>query len=190
VLAAHTNAALWLSPDDPFGYQFNPLADGTAFTLAPDVALTVSAVSAPGHTQGSTVYQLGDAVLFTGDTLFLESVGRPDLADQAEQFAHALYRSLHERVLTLPDDILVMPAHVGVEVPVHAGELVTRTLGELRRTLPALALSEDAFVAWAISRVTDRPPNYQAIVKINAGLEQLVGDPQELENGPNRCAIA
>jgi glyoxylase-like metal-dependent hydrolase (beta-lactamase superfamily II)/rhodanese-related sulfurtransferase len=189
-LTAATGAPLWLSPHDPFAYDFQPLTDGTSFALDDAVALDVSAVAAPGHTQGSTVYQLGRAALFTGDTLFLESVGRPDLADEAESFAHALYRSLHERVLALPDDVLVLPAHVGMEVPVESGVLTTRTLGDLRRTLPALALSEPDFVAWAVSRVTDRPPNYTSIVKINAGLEKLIGDPSELENGPNRCAIA
>jgi len=55
------------------------------------------------------MYQLGHSAVFTGDTVFLESVGRPDLADQAEAFAHSLYRSVHERVLPLDGDIMVFP---------------------------------------------------------------------------------
>ncbi len=189
-LAAATGAALWLNPADPFDFDFEPLSDGRAIPLAPGVELTVSAVSVPGHTEGSTMYQLGHAAIFTGDTLFLESVGRPDLADQAESFAHNLYRSLHERVLPLTDEIVVFPAHYGAGVTVHAGEFVARPLGALRRSLPALALTEVEFVAWAVANVKDRPPNFRRIVLINAGREELGSEAAELELGPNRCAIA
>ena len=189
-LVEATGAQLLLSPSDPFEFNFTPLTDGLRIELTSDVALTVSAVSVPGHTEGSTMYQLGEAAIFTGDTLFLESVGRPDLADQAAEFAENLYRSLHERILTLGDDTMVFPAHYGAAVPVVAGAFVARPLGELRSTLPALALSEADFVAWAIANVTDRPPNYQRIVRINAGRDGIDADAAEMELGPNRCAIA
>jgi glyoxylase-like metal-dependent hydrolase (beta-lactamase superfamily II) len=136
------------------------------------------------------MYQLGEYAIFTGDTLFLESVGRPDLAEQAESFAHNLFHSLHERVLPLSDDITVFPAHYGAGVEVHSDEFVARPLGELRHSLPALALGEDDFVRWAIENVKDRPPNYQSIVLVNAGRKELSGEDTELELGPNRCAVA
>lgn len=189
-LVAATGAALWLNASDPFNFAFEPLTDGRAIELAPGVQLSVSAVSVPGHTEGSTMYQLGDSAIFTGDTLFLESVGRPDLADQAESFAHSLYRSLHERVLPLSDSITVFPAHYGSGVEVHSGQFLARRLGELRSTLPALALSEEEFVAWALANVKDRPPNYQHIVLVNMGRETLGEGSAEMELGPNRCAIA
>ena len=190
-LALDEGAELDLNPQDPFNYDFTALTDGFEIALAEGVALTVSAVTTPGHTEGSTMYRLGTSALFTGDTLFLESVGRPDLADQAEPFARSLFHSLHERVLPLDDDTLVLPAHYGDGVEVHAGELVSRQLGQLRRELSVLNMNEDDFVAWAVASVKDRPPNYVEIVRFNAGLseldlEQLVS----LEAGPNRCAIA
>ena len=189
-LARRNGATLLLSASDPFEFDFKPLVDGLIIALNDDVELTVSAVSVPGHTEGSTMYQLGAAAIFTGDTLFLESVGRPDLADHAEDFAHNLFQSLHERVLPLSDSTVVFPAHYGVTVEVHAGQFVARPLGELRSSLPALVLSESDFVAWAIANVKDRPPNYQRIVRINAGVETMVSDSAEVELGPNRCAIA
>lgn len=189
-LVATTGAQLWLNPSDDFTFDFEPLSDGRSIVLAPGVELTVSAVSVPGHTEGSTMYQLGHSAVFTGDTVFLESVGRPDLADQAEAFAHSLYHSVHERVLPLDDDITVFPAHYGAVVEVKANEFVARRLGELRITLPALALSESDFVAWAIANVKDRPPNYQHIVAINAGRESVSQESAQLELGPNRCAVA
>jgi glyoxylase-like metal-dependent hydrolase (beta-lactamase superfamily II) len=189
-LAVETGATLCLNPADPYVFEFSALYDGRQIELAPGVSLSVSSVSVPGHTEGSTMYQLGSLAVFTGDTLFLESVGRPDLADQAEPFAHDLYRSLHERILPLEDSTLVFPAHFGAVVEVHAGQFVTRPLGELRPSLPALALDESDFVAWAVKNVKDRPPNYKRIVRINSGLEQASGDVAEIEIGPNRCAIA
>jgi glyoxylase-like metal-dependent hydrolase (beta-lactamase superfamily II)/rhodanese-related sulfurtransferase len=189
-LVARTGATLLLSPSDPFTFEYEALSDGRRIELGDDVALTVSAVSVPGHTEGSTMYQLGEAAIFTGDTLFLESVGRPDLADKADVFAANLYQSLHERVMPLPDAAMVFPAHYGSVVDVHAGRFVAKPLGELRANLPALALSETEFIAWAVKNVKDRPPNYQRIVRINAGLDLVDADAQEMELGPNRCAIA
>jgi glyoxylase-like metal-dependent hydrolase (beta-lactamase superfamily II) len=189
-LAAETGAALWLNPADPFSFDFEPLADGKLIELAPGIDLRVASVSVPGHTEGSTMYQLGENAIFTGDTLFLESVGRPDLADQAEGYAHHLFHSLHDRVLPLNDGIVVFPAHFGQGVEVHAQQFVARELGSLRQTLPALAFNEDEFVEWALANVKDRPGNYRQIVDINAGQEQLKADADELEVGPNRCAIA
>lgn len=189
-LVARSGATLLLSPSDPFHFDFEPLRDGRRIELAPRVELTVSAVSVPGHTEGSTMYELGTSAIFTGDTLFLESVGRPDLADHAEEFAHNLYKSLHERVLPLADDTMVFPAHYGAAVEVHAGQFVARPLGQLRNVLPALVMDEADFVDWAVASVKDRPPNYQRIVRINAGSEALAEDAAEMELGPNRCAIA
>ncbi len=190
LLVEATGATLRLSAADPFNFDFVALNDGQLIELSDGIGLGVSAVSVPGHTEGSTLFSLGDAAIFTGDTLFLESVGRPDLADQAEEFANLLYRSLHEKVLPLGDATMVFPAHYGASVEIHADEFVARALGELRSRLPALAFSEDAFVRWAIANVKDRPPNYQHIVLINAGSETLNDDSFDLELGPNRCAIA
>ena len=189
-LAAAARAALWLNPADPFRFDFEPLVDGKSIELAPGVDLVVSSVSVPGHTEGSTMYQLGQHAIFTGDTLFLESVGRPDLADEAEGYAHHLFHSLHERVLPLSNDIMVFPAHFGAGVEVNSGHFVSRQLGELRDSLPPLALSEDEFVRWAVANVKDRPGNYRQIVGINAGQAELDGSAAELEFGPNRCAVA
>jgi hypothetical protein len=84
---------------------------------------------------------------------------------------------------------MVFPAHYGSSVAVYSKQFVAKPLGDLRNVLPALALDEEDFVHWAIANVKDRPPNYQAIVLVNAGRAPL-GDDSEMELGPNRCAIA
>ena len=136
------------------------------------------------------MYQLGHAAVFTGDTVFLESVGRPDLADQAEPFAHSLYRS---RART---GVAARRRHHGLSRALRrrrggeGHEFVARPLGELRSRCRHWRSSESEFVAWALANVKDRPPNYQHIVSINAGRETVDDESAQLELGPNRCAVA
>lgn len=165
-------------------------AAGVEIELDASLGVVVAALATPGHTVGSTTFALGDTALFTGDALFIESVGRPDLAEKAASFAAALFASLHDIILQSPDETLVFPAHFGPSVHVAQGVPVAATLGELRRTLPALSMDESEFVGWAARRAAKRPPNYVEIVNANAAdlrLDDLTRS--SLELGPNRCAV-
>ncbi len=189
-LAAQTGATLHLNPADTFAFEYTPLADGDTFALGSTAAFAVAALRTPGHTQGSTVYFVDQQVVLTGDTLFVDGVGRPDLAERAAEFAHNLYRSLHERVLTLPDAAFVMPGHYSDAVRVRPDIAVGARLGELRATLPPLSFDEATFVAWATERATTRPPNYVEIITANMGRSELPrAELARLEAGPNRCAV-
>jgi glyoxylase-like metal-dependent hydrolase (beta-lactamase superfamily II) len=127
-------------------------------------------------------------VVFSGDTIFVDGVGRPDLAEKATEFAHNLYSSLHDTVLNLRGDILVLPGHYGDSVVVRPDQPVGATLDELRAALPELALDESGFVAWATARSTPRPPNYVEIITANMGRSEQPADVlRSLEAGPNRC---
>ncbi len=186
-----TGATLHLNPADTFDFDYEPLADGQGFELPGGPGLAVRAVHAPGHTRGSTTYLVDGAALLTGDTLFVESVGRPDLADRAEAFAGALYTTLHQKILVLPDSVLVMPGHYGDTVTVRPDDPVAAALGELRRHLDPLGYDEAAFVAWAAGRSTVKPPNYHAIIEANMGRTDAPLDTlRDLESGPNHCAVA
>lgn len=190
LLAETTGAQLVVNGADAFAYGGVEVADGMVIDLGGAVTVEVHVTPTPGHTVGSTTFSLGDEVLFTGDTLFIESVGRPDLADQAREFASALYDSLHAKVLAHADGALVLPAHFGPSVPVHAGEFVGARIGDLRETLPALSLDREAFIDWASSRATPRPPNYVDIVAANISGEPVDDERRALlEQGPNRCAV-
>lgn len=190
-LADATGATLYLNPADTFDFAYTPLRDGDHYELPGGVAMSVAAMHTPGHTMGSTMYFVGDDAVLTGDTLFVEGVGRPDLADKAEEFAHNLYRSLQERVLTLPESTFVLPGHYSEGVPVHPHVPVGAPLADLRRTLEPLQLEEDDFVTWATARAVPRPPNYVEIVKANMGRpETSLALLQTLELGPNRCSAS
>jgi len=185
-----TGATLHLNGADTFAFDYIPLRDGDTFELGAGSSFSVAALRTPGHTQGSTVYFLDERAALTGDTLFVDGVGRPDLAERAEEFAHDLYQSLQERVLVLPDDAVVLPGHYGDRVPVPPDKPVAATLGELRETLTPLSFDEDAFVEWATERATPRPPNYVEIITINMGRSELPrNELARLEAGPNRCSV-
>ncbi len=129
--------------------------------------------------------------MLSGDTLFVDSVGRPDLADRAEEFAHTLYHSLHDKVLLLPDDALVLPGHYGENVVVRPDRPVGATLGDLRQTLAPLSYDEDEFVSWVTAHMAPRPPNYAEIIRANMGRADLpLLALRHLEVGPNRCSVS
>jgi len=189
-LAETVGATLHLNPADDFGFAYEPIADGQRFDLPGGVSLGAVTVLTPGHTRGSTAYVVGDRAVLTGDTLFVDGVGRPDLAERAAEFARNLYRSLTERILVLGDEVLVLPAHYGASVAVRPDEPVEIALGALRRELAALSWPEQEFVAWATERSTPRPPNYEAIIRANAAGRSIAASVRAgLELGPNRCSV-
>lgn len=188
VLAEATGAQLHLNPADPFDFPYEPLVDGQWLTLGAETHFGVTAFATPGHTRGSAVFEVGGRALLTGDTLFVDGVGRPDLADHAEEFARDLHRSLHAKVIALPAEAVALPAHYGEAVTVTPDHIVGASLGELRASVPQLSWDEERFVGWASSRATPRPPHYADIVRINMGAQVPLEVCRRLELGPNRCA--
>ena len=187
-LARQSGAMLFLPDQGRVSFPFTTMRDGD--TLATPTLL-LRAFHTPGHTPESTCYLLNNHFLFTGDTLFPGSIGRPDLeADERETQirASALYQSLH-KLLSLPPDTLVLPAHTSAPVPFD-GIPIAATLAEIDEQVEILHASREAFLQQILARIPATPPNYHQIVKLNEmGLlpENGVTD---LEAGANRCAIS
>jgi glyoxylase-like metal-dependent hydrolase (beta-lactamase superfamily II) len=128
--------------------------------------------------------------LFTGDTLFLAGVGRPDLEaspDEARNRARLLYGSL--RLLELPDDTLILPGHTSAPVAFD-GRPIGAELREVRDRTVLLRAAEAEFVEAILERIPPTPPNHHRIVALNEAGTLPDGDPTELEAGANRCAVA
>jgi glyoxylase-like metal-dependent hydrolase (beta-lactamase superfamily II) len=186
VLAEASGARLHLPAQERVAYPFHALRDGDVLTIG---AARLQAIHTPGHTEESASYMLDGQALMTGDTLFLEAVGRPDLEaspDQARARAHLLYHSL-QRLLALPPATLILPGHTGA--PVAFDDIpLTAPLDEITRQIKALALSEETFVAWLLAHIPPAPPHHDRIVKLNEAGLLPEGDPTDLEAGANRCA--
>jgi glyoxylase-like metal-dependent hydrolase (beta-lactamase superfamily II) len=187
-LADATGATLYLPKQERVSFEHRSLRDGEEVAVG-DATLT--ALHTPGHTPESTTYRLGDDALFTGDTLFPEGVGRPDLdADAAEgrRKARVLYRSL-QRLVQFPYDVMVLPGHASEPVPFD-GKIVGAPLGMVTREVEALQWSEDRFVETILERVPPTPPNYETIIDRNReGTWPDDPDLVDLEAGGNRCAV-
>ncbi|AGN00813.1 beta-lactamase domain protein [Salinarchaeum sp. Harcht-Bsk1] len=175
-------------------YEYDPLSDGEVVELG-DVE--IEALHTPGHTTEMTNYLVDDELLLTGDTLFLDSVGRTELqfgeADAARG-AELLYDSLHETVLDHPGDAKVLPGHLSVANDGRyetgsPGEPHVARLGDLRATLDLLGLDRERFVEQLAENAPEKPPNYERVIAINTGKATLdEGEATELELGPNNCA--
>jgi glyoxylase-like metal-dependent hydrolase (beta-lactamase superfamily II) len=186
-LASQSGASLYLPDQDRVAYPFTAIQDGDELEIG---AARLKALHTPGHTGESTCYLLDGQALFTGDTLFLSGVGRPDLeatADEAAKRARLLYRSL-QRLLGLPPETLILPGHTGEPVAFD-GRAVAAPLGQVRGQTELLQVPESTFIELLLARIPPTPPNHQRIVELNEAGILPDGDPTELEAGANRCAV-
>lgn len=199
-LARATGATYWLHPYDgihpldvlPATIPFEWLHDGQQFALGRAV---LRAIHVPGHTLGITALLLEDdgrRFLFSGDTIFLRSIARPDLGGRGEAWAPLYYHSLYEKLLTLPDDTLVLPGHFSSPQEARAEGLFAGRLGDLKRANAELAMpNQDAFVKHILASLPVFPPQYVDIKRVNTGLLQPdEAKANELELGKNVCALA
>lgn len=185
-LASQTGATLYYSAREEYKIQAEKLDDGNELKIG---SKKINVIHTPGHTAGSMTYIFDNKYVFSGDILFVEGIGRPDLRDQAEQFAQELYDTLHNKLLALPTDSKIFPTHHGEGVkPTENG--IYYTTVEMAKKLQLLDLSKDEFVKKVVSITTPRPMNYAMIIKVNKGI--IPPNPMmipDLEMGPNRCSV-
>src|SRR5581483_10774953 len=145
--------------------------------------LRLRALATPGHTPEHLAYLLLDgdrpATLFSGGSLLVGAVARTDLIapDRTEALARDLWRSLHERILTLPDALAVYPTHgAGSFCSAPAGGERTTTIGREKRTNPLLgAPDEDAFVARLLGGLGSYPHYFRRMREVNRRGPRLYG---------------
>ena len=148
------------------GYPYDALADGDEVSAG---SVAVTCIHTPGHRPEHCCF-LADGCLFTGDSLFVGAVARPDLAIEAREGAEGMFHSLH-RLLELADDVVVFPGHVaGSLCGTGMSSDPSSTIGAERRGNPLLALTTVTdFVDETSGVSTPRPPNMERIVEINRG---------------------
>jgi glyoxylase-like metal-dependent hydrolase (beta-lactamase superfamily II)/rhodanese-related sulfurtransferase len=181
-------------PDFELRQRVAPLTDGQILRIggAEGVTIEVRIIRTPGHTPGSTSYLIGGAYLLTGDTIFVTSVGRPDLGGHVVEWGQMLFDTLRRKMASLPDEIVVLPAHYAGVQEMRDDGLVIGRLGHLRESVPELQImSEDEFVEAVRAAVKDPPPAYAEIIKVNLGLQDAAAEKlTEWELGKNQCAAA
>jgi glyoxylase-like metal-dependent hydrolase (beta-lactamase superfamily II) len=174
--------------------SFQPIKDGETFRIG---KIEIQAIATPGHTTESTCYLINKEALISGDTLFVESIGRPDLEKGdagAAKGAGFLFDSLHQRLLTLPETLKIFPGHFSGAIKFDSAPL-TAQLGDLRGKINLLKADKEAFIKTIVASLPAKPPNYDMIIAINEGKTEFdfsgagMMSPTDWEAGPNRCAV-
>jgi glyoxylase-like metal-dependent hydrolase (beta-lactamase superfamily II) len=175
VALAHTTTAVYrLHESAEVHVPFTPLRDGEQIELG---NTRIRVVHTPGHSPESVSLVVTDLkrgtdpwFVLTGDTLFVGAVGRPDLPGRARENAAQLYTSIHEKLLTLPDDLEIYPGHFSGSL---CGEGLSgkpsSTIAFERRWNSTLALDQDAFMA-ALADVPAKPARMEQILALNRGV--------------------
>jgi glyoxylase-like metal-dependent hydrolase (beta-lactamase superfamily II) len=171
-------------------FPFRPLAVGDQIAFG---RATLRVEHTPGHTLGSVCLLADDGggLALTGDFLFVQSIGRPDLAGKTREWAKLLWASLEGARRTWPGELLVLPAHYAGERERRADRAVAARFDVIAATNEAAAIQDErAFQAWIAAHTSPAPDAYRTIKLANLGLMTLSEtDAEIVEVGPNQCAI-
>ncbi|HKP36767.1 MAG TPA: MBL fold metallo-hydrolase [Pyrinomonadaceae bacterium] len=173
-LAELTGAEYCLHESADVAFDFTPLTDEQKLELG---NVTIDVLHRPGHTPESISLLVTDKTrgpepwfLLTGDTLFVGSIGRPDLPGRAEESAAEIYHSLHEKILTLPDALEIYPAHFAGSVcgAGMSGKPMS-TIAFEKRWNPVLSLDRQDFIDKLTTGLPAKPAEMTAILRANRG---------------------
>ncbi|MFE8700195.1 MBL fold metallo-hydrolase [Cytobacillus sp. FJAT-54145] len=191
-IAEATGAAYWLPPKDAeeVTFEYSALEDGNEVKIG-HTTINIHALYSPGHTIGSTSFIVDEKFLLSGDILFIDSIGRPDLAGKAEDWVGDLRESLYKRYKELSNDLMVLPAHFMIIDELNEDGSVAKKLGTLFAENHGLNIEdEDEFRKLVTENLPPQPNAYQEIRETNMGKITPDDDKQrEMEIGPNRCAV-
>lgn len=190
---AEKSGAKYYLPEKDAGevtFDYNKLEEGQDITVG-TTNIKIQPLYSPGHTIGSTSLIIDDQYLITGDILFIESIGRPDLAGKAEDWVSDLRSTLYKRYKELSNELIVLPAHFGFISELGDNGEVAAKLGDLFAKNPGLNIEdENEFRKTVTENLPPQPNSYQEIRQTNMGKITPSEDEQrEMEIGPNRCAV-
>ncbi|MDZ5471272.1 MBL fold metallo-hydrolase [Bacillus sp. 31A1R] len=192
MIAETTGATYWLPPKDAeeVTFAYEPLEGGNVVAIG-NTSIDIHAIYSPGHTIGSTSFVVDDKYLLSGDILFIDSIGRPDLAGMAEDWVADLRESLYTRYKNLSEDLVVLPAHFMIIDELNEDGSVAEKLGTLFAKNHGLNIEdENEFRKLVTENLPPQPNAYQEIRQTNMG--KITPDEEqqrEMEIGPNRCAV-
>ncbi|ARK30655.1 MBL fold metallo-hydrolase [Halalkalibacter krulwichiae] len=191
-IAEATGATYWLPPKDAgeVVFEYAALEGGNDVQIG-NSTINIHALYSPGHTIGSTSFVIDEKYLLSGDILFIDSIGRPDLAGLAEDWVGDLRESLYKRYRELSEELIVLPAHFMIIEELNEDGSVAEKLGTLFASNHGLNIEdENEFRSMVTENLPPQPNAYQEIREMNMG--KITPDEEkqrEMEIGPNRCAV-
>jgi glyoxylase-like metal-dependent hydrolase (beta-lactamase superfamily II)/rhodanese-related sulfurtransferase len=187
-VAEHFKVPLYLPVPNKVQFEFNPVKADTIFPIG---SVILKSIPTPGHTLESFSFYIDNKILITGDTLFTNGIGRPDLKSNAEESrgkAHLLYQSLN-KLLALPGNITILPAHTNKPTDFD-NIMIQTTISEAKKNIAMLKNTEEEFISSLLQKIPPTPPNFLTIVEKNITGSYEDINPVDLEAGANRCAVS
>ncbi|SFS69160.1 MBL fold metallo-hydrolase [Marininema halotolerans] len=191
-LSEKVGATYYLPPRDAeeVTYSYEPLLEGETIQVG-QARIRIQSLYSPGHTIGSTSFIVDDQYLLSGDILFVDSIGRPDLAGKAEDWVRDLRETLYERYSALSSELIVLPAHYSKISEMGDEGRVFAKLGELYQSNAGLQVAnQEVFRKMVTDNLPPQPHAYQEVRQTNMGkMTPSAEEQREMEMGPNRCAV-
>ncbi|MBI5836575.1 MAG: MBL fold metallo-hydrolase [Candidatus Eisenbacteria bacterium] len=172
----------------PGRLKLNPLADGDVLRVG---RCELTARHTPGHTEGSISFLAGEAAAFTGDFVFVATLGRPDLAGKSSEWAARLWESLQRARREWPPAMWIYPAHYAERSERRPDGAVGERFGDLLGRNEGFQPGDrEEFLRWVEARGAGFPDAYRTIKAVNVGLVEVdEAGAEELEVGRNECAL-
>ncbi len=173
-------------------FDYTAVEDGQKYPSS-EGGPVIEVIHTPGHTPGSTCYKIGGKYIVTGDTIFLVSLGRPDLGGKAVEWAGMLYETMTQKIKKMDSELKVLPGHYIEWAEADDNLIFTDTLGNILATNAGIygIDSEEAFVQFIKDNIRKQPDVYAEIRKVNAGWLDPESDEQSsMDLGKNECAAS
>jgi glyoxylase-like metal-dependent hydrolase (beta-lactamase superfamily II) len=180
-------------PDfDGARFDYSPAKDGDTHAFS-NGGPTVTVIHTPGHTPGSTSYLIDDKYLVTGDTVFILSIGRPDLGGMAEAWSKMLFTTMKDIILPMDDATLILPGHYMDWKEANDDLAFVAPLGDIKAKNADIyqIKTERDFFDFIKRNMRKQPEEYAKIREINAGLVEVDEEQQDIMDlGKNECAAS
>ncbi|MGD9210496.1 MAG: MBL fold metallo-hydrolase [Desulfobacteraceae bacterium] len=184
-----------VAPEEDFKqarFPYLPARDGDKHHIGSN-GPEIEVIHTPGHTPGSTCYRIDGKYLISGDTVFILSIGRPDLGGMAKEWSEMLFGTMTDILLKLDSDTVILPGHYLNWDEADENLSFTATMGEIKKRNADIYTIADktAFYEFIRANIRPQPEEYAKIREINAGLLEVDEDQQEIMDiGKNECAAS
>jgi glyoxylase-like metal-dependent hydrolase (beta-lactamase superfamily II) len=184
-----------IAPDEDFHpatFDYTPAGDERVYPFS-NGGPEIKSIHTPGHTPGSRCYLIDNKYMVTGDTVFIFSIGRPDLGGMAKEWSKMLFDTMQQKILQWEPSTLIMPGHYMDWKEANPDLMFTESIGKIKEINADIYNidDEDTFYSFIEANIRKQPDEYVKIREINAGLVKVDDENADIMDlGKNECAAS